>query len=53
MSLKEISEVLNIPVGTVKSRINKGLSVLRKFHDKGREVKVIEKHREAFSASER
>ncbi|MDQ0815574.1 RNA polymerase sigma factor (sigma-70 family) [Bacillus pumilus] len=30
LSLKEISEILNIPVGTVKTRIHRGREALRK-----------------------
>ncbi len=35
LSLRDISDVLNIPVGTVKSRLNRGKTELRKALERG------------------
>ncbi|MDQ0115278.1 RNA polymerase sigma factor [Paenibacillus harenae] len=40
LSVQEIAHTLGIPVGTVKSRLNKGLNVLRKRLDKENRVAV-------------
>lgn len=56
MSTAEISEVLQIPVGTVKSRIHKGLRLLRETAEnplsKGGAA-AYDKHREALTTYER
>lgn len=35
LSIRDIAEVLNLPVGTVKSRLNRGKAVIRKALERG------------------